>query len=541
MKRYKKIIALLTALLIALGCTGCAGTDTASPQNTQFVSTEGKDVMRAAQADDVFSLNSNSKYSFNPFIATNLSNQLVCDLVYENMVEVDNNFEVIPNLITDWRHSDDSKTWTLTIAEGHVFHDGTPVTAKDIRYSLDKAINADRFLGRFASYQGAYVASDTQVVVSLGIGDGQLIKLLNIPVIKYGTYAEKYPIGSGPYTYNEDHTELHAYEGYSTEYASYSSLPVDVIYIKEYPAQEEIISAFEDAYIDVTVNDPSSYTNLGYASANEIRSFATTNMHYIAFNENNMLGRYNAFRYAMNFAFDRAYFEELLNGNAAASTVPMYPTCSAYPQQLADSLQYSLEKCKKVLEGAGVQDYDQDGYLEYMSGSAQEIELNFLVCSDSSAKAGVANRFVEDMASIGIVVTLTQLPWDDYIKALQEGEFDMYYGEIKLRNNFDLTELLDPDNKYDEKKHPKGINYTGITDKGYVSYLNEYLAAGDVERNYKYNQFCAYLTENSPIITIGFEKQQVITHRGCVKGVDANAGNPLYNFQNWEIILGSDA
>lgn len=541
MKRYKKIIALLTALLIALGCTGCAGTDTASPQNTQFVSTEGKDVMRAAQADDVFSLNSNSKYSFNPFIATNLSNQLVCDLVYENMVEVDNNFEVIPNLITDWRHSDDSKTWTLTIAEGHVFHDGTPVTAKDIRYSLDKAINADRFLGRFASYQGAYVASDTQVVVSLGIGDGQFIKLLNIPVIKYGTYAEKYPIGSGPYTYNEDHTELHAYEGYSTEYASYSSLPVDVIYIKEYPAQEEIISAFEDAYIDVTVNDPSSYTNLGYASANEIRSFATTNMHYIAFNENNMLGRYNAFRYAMNFAFDRAYFEELLNGNAAASTVPMYPTCSAYPQQLADSLQYSLEKCKKVLEGAGVQDYDQDGYLEYMSGSAQEIELNFLVCSDSSAKAGVANRFVEDMASIGIVVTLTQLPWDDYIKALQEGEFDMYYGEIKLRNNFDLTELLDPDNKYDEKKHPKGINYTGITDKGYVSYLNEYLAAGDVERNYKYNQFCAYLTENSPIITIGFEKQQVITHRGCVKGVDANAGNPLYNFQNWEIILGSDA
>lgn len=541
MKRYKKIIALLTALLIALGCTGCAGTDTASPQNTQFVSTEGKDVMRAAQADDVFSLNSNSKYSFNPFIATNLSNQLVCDLVYENMVEVDNNFEVIPNLITDWRHSDDSKTWTLTIAEGHVFHDGSPVTAKDIRYSLDKAINADRFLGRFASYQGAYVASDTQVVVSLGIGDGQLIKLLNIPVIKYGTYAEKYPIGSGPYTYNEDHTELHAYEGYSTEYASYSSLPVDVIYIKEYPAQEEIISAFEDAYIDVTVNDPSSYTNLGYASANEIRSFATTNMHYIAFNENNMLGRYNAFRYAMNFAFDRAYFEELLNGNAAASTVPMYPTCSAYPQQLADSLQYSLEKCKKVLEGAGVQDYDQDGYLEYMSGSAQEIELNFLVCSDSSAKAGVANRFVEDMASIGIVVTLTQLPWDDYIKALQKGEFDMYYGEIKLRNNFDLTELLDPDNKYDEKKHPKGINYTGITDKGYVSYLNEYLAAGDVERNYKYNQFCAYLTENSPIITIGFEKQQVITHRGCVKGVDANAGNPLYNFQNWEIILGSDA
>ena len=451
MKIQKRIAALLLAALALVGCTGCAGTGSGTNQNDmEFVSTGGKDVERAAQADDVFSLNSNPNYSFNPLIATNLSNQLICDLVYENMVEVDNNFEVIPNVVTVWNHSDDCKTWTLTIGEGHVFHDGTPVTAKDLRYSLDRAITADRYLGRFASYQGAYVASDTQLVVSLGIGDGQFIKLLNIPIIKSGSYGEKYPIGSGPYTYNEDHTELHAYEGYSTEYASYSSLPVDVIYIKSYPAQEEIISAFEDAYIDVTVNDPSSYTNLGFASANEIRSFATTNMHYVGFNEKTTLGRYNVFRYALSFAFDRAYLEELLGGDAVASPIPMYPTCLSYPQELADKLEYNMDMCKKILESAGVADHDNDGKLEYMSGYAQEIELSFLVCSDSSAKAGIANRFAEVMDSIGLTVIVNALPWDDYVEALQKGEFDLYYGEIKLRNNFDLTELLDPDNKYDE-------------------------------------------------------------------------------------------
>lgn len=539
MKIQKRIAALLLAALTLVGCTGCAGVSSGTNQNDmEFVSTGGKDIERAVQADDVFSLNSNPNYSFNPLIATNLSNQLICDLVYENMVEVDDSFEVIPNVITTWTHSDDCKTWTLNIGEGHVFHDGTPVTAKDLRYSLDRAITADRYLGRFASYQGAYVANDTQLVVSLGLGDGQFIKLLNIPIIKSGSYGEKYPIGSGPYTYNEDHTELHAYEGYSTEYASYGSLPVDVIYIKEYPAQEEIISAFEDAYIDVTVNDPSSYTNLGFASANEIRSFATTNMHYVAFNEKTLLGRYNVFRYALSYAFDRAYLEELLGGNAAASPIPMYPTCPSYPQELADKLAYNMDTCKKILEGAGVLDHDNDGRLEYMSGSIQEIELSFLVCSDSSAKAGVANRFAEIMDSIGLTVVVNSLPWDDYVEALQKGEFDMYYGEIKLRNNFDLTELLDPDNKYDEEKNPNGINFTGITDQNYVMYLNDYLAAGDVERDNKYNQFCSYLTENCPIVVIGFEKQEIITHRGCVKGVDANAGNPLYNFQNWEITLG---
>ena len=207
-------------------------------------------------------------------------------------------------------------------------------------------------------------------------------------------------------------------------------------------------------------------------------------------------------------------------------------------EELADKLAYNMDTCKRILEGAGVLDHDNDGRLEYMSGSIQEIELSFLVCSDSSAKTGMCQKFAEDMATIGLKIDVQELTWDDYMTALEEGNFDMYYGEIKLRNNFDLTELLDPDNKYDEKKNPNGINFTGITDPNYVMYLNDYLAAGDVERDYKYNQFCSYLTENCPIVVIGFEKQQIITHRGCVKGVDANAGNPLYNFQNWEITLG---
>lgn len=66
-----------------------------------------------------------------------------------------------------------------------------------------------------------------------------------------------------------------------------------------------------------------------------------------------------------------------------------------------------MDTCKKILEGAGVLDHDNDGRLEYMSGSIQEIELSFLVCSDSSAKAGVANRFAEIMDSIGLTVVST--------------------------------------------------------------------------------------------------------------------------------------
>lgn len=524
MKGIKKITALTLTITMLLCCTGCGRGSGSDPWSLIPESTKGKDVTRAESADNVFSLNCNMNFSFNPIIATNHSNQLVCNLVYENMVEVNDNFEAIPNVLSNWIPNEDATYWTFTIEQGHTFHDGTPLTGKDIRYSLERAITADRYQGRFSSYWGSGY-DEEHFYVTLGIGDTQFVKLLNIPIIKYGSMDEKYPPGSGPYTYNEDYTELNAYTGRE----GYKDLPLQTIYLKQYSTAESIISAFEDGIIDVVTNDPSSYTNLGYASTNEIHTFATTNMHYVAFNQESTLGRYNSFRQAMNYAFNRAEFaNELMHGNAVESSVPMYPTCADYPTAFAESLRYSLDTCRIVLENTGIQDYDDDGMLEYMSGSAQDIEINFIVCSDSSAKTGVVRHFADDMAKIGLKVNVRELTWDDYILALEEGDFDMYYGEVKLRNNFDITELVDVDSS---------LNYTRSKDTAIVTYVNNYLSSSDMARATQYEILCRYLADTGAFITIGFEKQQIILHRRVVKGVNANLGNPLYDFENWEITL----
>ncbi len=543
MKQIKKTLLVLLVLAMLLGLAGC-GTSKIDLNDIPD-STAGKDVERAVGLDDVFSLNSNPRYSFNPMVATNRSNQLICDLVYENMVEIDNNFEVIPNVILDWKCNEDGTLWTFTIDTERYFSNGDPVTPSDLCYSMGMCINADRFRGRFSSYQGASPAGEDQFQVSLGIGDTQLVKLMNLPIIKRGTYDTKdgvRPIGSGPYCYNEDNTQLLP----NPYYPNSKNLPVDVIYIKEYTDAASTIAAYEDAYLDVVVNDPSSYSSLGYASTNEIHAFATTNMHYVTFNQESMLGRYSYFRVAMQYAFDRAYLEELLDGNAVASPIPMYPTCKDYPQMLATVLEFNLATCKRVLEGAGVQDYDDDGMLEFMSGSPQEINLNFVLCADSAAKSGIANKFKEDMASIGLKVTVHELTWDNYLKALEEGEIqignkketmDMYYGEVQLRNNFDLTELLQT--RDEEKNGRTNINFSRSNDASIEGWINSYLKANDASRTSAYYQLAEYITRSvGSLVTIGFERQQIITHRGVCKGIEANAGNPLYNFANWTIDLG---
>lgn len=546
MSIFKKASALLCAAAMAMSLTACEGT---AAINTDYVpdSTGGRDVVRAEAADNVFSLNSNSEYSFNPIIATNHANQLVCALIYENMVEVDNSFEVIPNIISDWECTEDGTIWTMYLDEEnpHFFSDGTQVTGRDLRYSLERAVFADRFTGRFTSFLGTSFW-DNKIQVTLAKGDKQFIKLLNIPVIKNGTYDPEdgsRPIGSGPYAYNEDYTALVPNESYPNK----AKLPLDTVYLKEYPTAADIISAFEDSYIDVVINDPSSYTNLGYASTNEIHNYATTNMHFVGFNVNSTMGKDSSFRYAMNFAFDRAYLEELLGGNAVASPVTMYPTCAAYPTTLAEQLSYNLELCKVVLANAGIRDFDDDGRLEYLDAS-NEPEIVFVVCSDSSAKTGIARRFAENMAEIGLKVDVQEVTWKRYMEILQGSEqldnqgkpkeevpFDMYYGEVKLRNNFDITELLA---ERTEDNRSSNMNYTRSKDETCMQLINNYLAASDAVRAEAFYELCQYISTQAILIPIGFEKQQMINHRGVIRGMDPNIGNPLYNFENWLIEMG---
>ena len=120
-RKIKRALILLVALALVFVLAGCGR---ASETGGIPTSTGGRDIEKGYSADHVFSLNSNSNFSFNPSVATNHSNQLICSLVYENLVEVDNNFEIIEGagLIREWTVSEDGKTWPLRERPGRILY-----------------------------------------------------------------------------------------------------------------------------------------------------------------------------------------------------------------------------------------------------------------------------------------------------------------------------------------------------------------------------------------------------------------------------------
>jgi len=59
------------------------------------------------------------------------------ELIYDTPISVTPDGEYVGELASDWSVSEDGLTWTLTIVEGATFHDGEPLTAADVAFSIE--------------------------------------------------------------------------------------------------------------------------------------------------------------------------------------------------------------------------------------------------------------------------------------------------------------------------------------------------------------------------------------------------------------------
>ncbi|HIS66752.1 MAG TPA: ABC transporter substrate-binding protein [Candidatus Scatomorpha merdipullorum] len=534
--KAKKPIRALCLALALLTLSACGGSE-AAPEESALLGMPGEELGIGEAADAVFSLNYNSQASLNPYATDDTDNLLISQLVYDNVFELDDDFNLTSRILEDWEVSANGAYWTFTVKEDIPMHDGSELTAYDVAYSISLARRTDRYSGRFQCMYGASASDERTFHISTTKAHRLIPYLLTVPVVKDGSASQTRPAGTGPYMYVEDADYIEAFPGYG------SSVPVERIYMKEYTGAENIIAAFENSYIDLVVNDASGASNIGYGGNTETRWYNTLNMHYIGFNMESDMVSNPSVRYALSLAVDRqTAADSYMKDGATAAALPISPASPLYNGELASQLNYNLSLCAQVLEGAGVSDMDNDGRLEQLYASQlRDFELDLIVCSQSSGKGDVCNRFAEDMDSLGVTVNVRELSWSDYLSALHgddldgDGQpdvhFDMYYAEVKLGADFDLTALLTEEGS---------LNYGGITDSSYATYINDYLAADDLTRSSESYELLRYIAANAPIIPVCFERHEVITHRNVITGMNVTANNVFFNISDWTITFSDE-
>ncbi|CAN3977905.1 ABC transporter substrate-binding protein [Kitasatospora purpeofusca] len=96
----------------------------------------------------------------------NESDYLILSLIFDTLAAPGASTNTAPRLAASWKPSDDLRTWRFTLADGATFHDGTPVTAEDVVWSLKRLRNTPSGKSRLPGIQPENItAEDARTVV----------------------------------------------------------------------------------------------------------------------------------------------------------------------------------------------------------------------------------------------------------------------------------------------------------------------------------------------------------------------------------------
>ena len=476
--------------------------------------------------DKKFTVRYNSNYSFNPITGTNPDNMALVPLLYEGLFVLDENWEPQPVLCESYETTD-GLTYTFSIKPDVAMHDGSTLTAQDVRYTINSARDSGRFSGRLHNIDSVTAVDDLTVEITLKTASYDLPVLLDIPIIKNNSIDYNHPPGTGPYYYQgTDISRLVAFTGYR----DYRSLPVNTIYLEECSNLELSVN-FSSQAIDLFWDDPADSSEINILSDHEVRFYKTNILQFVGFNTRNKVLADPDMRRALGLTIDRdEIVDALYTNHAEAAQLIFSPKYSLYEKSWEVDTSDPLAEISAIFDSLGLEDADSDGYLEYLEDDElTAFELTFIVNGDNEYKVEAAEEIALSMKTVGINVEVKQYSWSEYMTHLQSGNFDMYYADVSLPADYDLSQLLVPGG---------AIDYGHAADDSYTEYIEAFLAAdNESTKKAAAGQLCRYIYNQAPIIPVLFRQYAVHTNRNTVNGLAPTQSSIFYNFTDWVISL----
>ena len=509
----RRLLALALLLALLAGCAQAPLPEDQEPDWTPPPPEEPEEIPEEEEKPDwpeVFALAYHRGQTLDPILCGDGVQEDVASLLYEPLFRLDGGFEPDPLLCGSWEADETFRVWTLTVREDARFSDGSPVTAADAAASLRRAMASERYGYRLRNVASASANRSGALIITLAEPNSALLSLLDIPVTKSGTERQGLPVGTGPYVFEEEGGA--AWLTASGDWWQGKPLPVErieLVHAKDRETAAYLFTSHQTALIsaDPTVSMPAS------AGQAEIVTVPTPSLQFIGFNtaEGRVFAS-PAARSAFSLGIQREKLSEtFLAGRALAAQLPVSPASPLYPAEL-DAV-YSQEALLTALAAAG-------------QNTGEIKELRMLVNGENSFRVANAQFIAEGLSTADWRITVAELPWEEYLAALEAGDFDLYYGEVRLTADWDLRELLGTGG---------ALNYGGYSDAITDQLMAEFAVSAD--RKSAARALYTHLRGVVPVAPICFRSTAVLTYPGVVEGVSPRPGHTFHGLEEWTIHL----
>jgi len=365
--------------------------------------------------------------------------------VYEGLVTRDKDFKIVPSLAIWWSQPD-QRTWRFKLRSGVKFHDGSPFTADDVVFSVQRALSPNSQLK--SSLQGVATARKVDdLTVDLVMKDPNPVLVNHLVTFRImskawaiknnaqqpqdykkqeDTYSSRNENGTGPFMVKERQpdvkTVLVAFPDWWNK-AAPDKGNLDGVTLLPVKAKATRLAGLLSGELDF-VNDTSLPDFVLLKSQPEIKTVegAEGRVQYLAFDQHsdelkysNVKGK-NPFkdlrvRQAVAYAIDEeAIKNKVMRGYANPIGSIITPADHGYSKDADKRLPYDIARAKALMEQAG-----------YPNGF--EITLD---CGDNSPAPDICQAVPPMLAQIGIKVRANILPGSTFFPKLQRFDTSFY-------------------------------------------------------------------------------------------------------------------
>ncbi len=412
-----KVIFLIVIFMAAtFALSACGAAETATPGGTApaLTATEAPPV-EIPEATDLpiepapsgnIRVAMQSLVQTDPALISSDSEVLVAGHVYDYLVDVDPQNNIIPRLATDWAVSEDGLTYTFSLQEGVTFHDGTPFTSKDVVWTYNRLRDpANDFPTRdlYSKIASIEAVSDLEVVFTLSQTNPFFLYDLSdnhALILKADTPDPAQFNGTGPFMVDsyspEDRIILKANPSYYVQEQP-KLASVEIIFFSDDTA---VVDALRSGQVDLAMRIPTPlYQSLSGEPGIDLSSIPTNAFDLVRLRTDRAPGNDPRVIQAFKLATDRqAAFEVVEQGlGAVGRDSPIGPLYSNYYNEDTPIPARDVEAAKKLLADAGYPDGLKIDLHTTDTGNRQDLAA---VLKEQWAEAGIDANIVVEPESV---------------------------------------------------------------------------------------------------------------------------------------------
>jgi len=485
-----------------------------------------------------------------PILATDSASHSVAGLIYNGLVKYDGEYNVVGDLAESWEVSDDNLTITFHLKKGVRFHDGVPLTARDVEFTYRVTMDPNTltaYRGDFEPVESVEVVDDytlrvrykepfAPALISWGAAvlPRHLLEGKDINTSELG----RKPVGTGPFRFVEWLTGQRIVlernpDYFDTDPDTGMQLPYFSRYVfRIIPDLGVQFNELMAGKIDMMGLKPLQWTrqtdNERFRSQYNKYKYLANAYTYLGYNLEKPMFQDVRVRRALTHAIDKnEIVEGVLQGLGVPATGPYKPGTWVYNPDVP-KYPYDPDRARQLLAEAGWTDTDGDGVLDK---DGKPFRFTVLTNQGNDQRLKTAEIIQQRLKAVGIQIEIRVLEWAAFINEfVKPGKFDAVILGWTITQDPDLYDVW-----HSSKAVPGGLNHTHYRNAEVDDLLVRARKTFDrAERKRLYDRFQEILAEDQPY-TFLYVPYALVAVSNRVHGIRPAPAGITYNFERWYV------